>query len=282
MKIIVTGVKGQLGFDILRVLEPYKQINAIGIDIDDLDITNKEAVEKYVDSEKPDIIIHCAAYTAVDLAEDYQELCMNVNVEGTKHLVKAAKKHQTKFLYISTDYVFDGTKNIPYHIDDKPNPQSVYGKSKYLGEVETRKLDEHFIVRIAWVFGKNGQNFIKTMLRLSKERESISVVNDQMGTPTYTFDLAKFLVKLIQTNKYGTYHATNEGECTWYEFTKEIFKQSGINTIVKPIASNEYPTKAKRPMNSRLSKKTLDTHGFKRLPDWKDALNRYLKEIEVI
>lgn len=282
MKIIVTGIKGQLGFDILRVLEPYKNVDVKGIDIEDLDITDKSAVDLFMSKENPDVIMHCAAFTAVDRAEDQKDICMKVNVEGTRNLVDTAKVHNSKFLYISTDYVFDGDKKSPYDVTDQPNPQSVYGKSKYLGELEAQKIDKHFIVRIAWVFGKNGNNFIKSMLRLSKEREYISVVNDQYGSPTYTYDLAKFLVVLVQTNKYGNYHATNEGQCTWYQFTKEVFKQANINTTLVPITSDQYPTKAKRPINSRLNKTSLDQNGFERLPDWKDAVNRYLKEIEVI
>ncbi len=281
MKIIVTGVKGQLGYDVVRELKSRNYNDVLGIDIENLDITNKSAVESFMTKEQPDVIVHCAAYTAVDRAEDNKELCMKVNVEGTKNLVEEAKKHEAKFVYISTDYVFNGDKEEPYDIDDQPDPQSVYGESKYLGEVETRTNDKHFIVRIAWVFGKNGHNFVKTMLRLGNERDTLSVVNDQFGSPTYTYDLSRLLVDMIETDKYGTYHASNEGECSWYQFTKEIFKQSNISIDLKSIPSSEYPTKAKRPMNSRMSKDKLDKQGFKRLPDWKDALKRYLKEIEV-
>lgn len=282
MKIIVTGEKGQLGYDVVRELKSRNYNDVLGIDVDDVDITDNSAVISFMAEQKPDVIIHCAAYTAVDNAEDQKEICFKVNVEGTKNLVEQAKKLNSKFIYISTDYVFDGLKKRPYEVSDHQSPQSVYGESKYLGELETQKYNKHFIVRIAWVFGKNGNNFVKTMLRLGKERESINVVSDQFGSPTYTHDLSRLLVDMIETEQYGTYHATNEGVCNWYEFTKEIFKQSGIITKVYPIASNEYPTKVKRPMNSRLSKRTLDTYGFKRLPDWKDALNRYLKEIEII
>lgn len=282
MKIIVTGVKGQLGYDAVRELKTRKYNDVLGIDIDDLDITNQKNVEIFMEQQKPDVIIHCAAYTAVDRAEDNKDVCMNVNVNGTKYLVEQAKKHKAKFVYISTDYVFDGKKDNPYEVEDKPNPQSVYGLSKYLGEVETRKYDKHFIVRIAWVFGRNGNNFIKTMLRLGKERDSLNVVNDQIGSPTYTFDLSRLIVDFIETENYGTYHATNEGKCTWYDFAKEIFEKANISIDLKPIQSNQYPTKAKRPQNSQLNKRILDTRGFNRLPDWKDALQRYLKEIEVV
>jgi dTDP-4-dehydrorhamnose reductase len=282
MKIIVTGVKGQLGYDVVRELKSRDYDDVLGFDIDDLDITDNNAIISFMTEQKPDVIIHCAAYTSVDKAEVQKDICFKVNVEGTKNLVEQAKKFNSKFVYISTDYVFDGSKKRPYEVSDYQNPQSVYGESKYFGELETQKHSKHFIVRIAWVFGKNGHNFVKTMLRLGNEKDALNVVSDQFGSPTYTYDLSRLLVDMIETEQYGTYHATNEGECTWYEFTKEIFKQSGINTKVNSVTSNEYPTKAKRPMNSRLSKRTLDTHGFKRLPDWKDALNRYLKEIEVI
>ena len=282
MKIIVTGVKGQLGYDVVRELKSRKYNDVLGIDIEDLDIINQKQVEVFMNHHKPNVIIHCAAYTAVDHAEDNKDTCFNVNINGTKYLVEQAKKHQAKFVYISTDYVFDGNKKQPYEIFDHVNPQSVYGLSKYLGEVETRKYDKHYIIRIAWVFGKNGNNFVKTMLRLGKERDTLSVVDDQFGSPTYTFDLSRLLVDLIETNNYGTYHATNEGECSWFEFAREIFNQAKIEIDLKPIKSSQYPTKAKRPQNSKLNKNSLNIHGFQRLPDWKDALKRYLKEIEVL
>lgn len=282
MKIIVTGVKGQLGFDVLNELNHrnYKQV--MGIDIADLDITNQQAVHDFFVIHKPTTIIHCAAYTAVDKAEDESDLCMKVNIKGTQYLVQEAQKYNAKFVYISTDYVFDGEKQEPYETFDIPNPKSVYGNSKYLGELEVQKLIEHFIVRISWVFGKNGFNFVRTMLRLGNEKDSLRVVNDQFGSPTYTYDLARLIVDLIESNKYGVYHATNEGTCTWYEFTKEIFHLANIKTPVYPITTSEYPTKAIRPLNSVMSKAKLDENGFQRLPHWKDALKRYLKEIEVI
>ena len=282
MKIIVTGVKGQLGYDVVRELINRGYKDTVGIDIEDLDITCNSSVITFFDINKPDVIIHCAAYTAVDRAEDNKEICMNVNVIGTKNLVEQAKKYGSKFVYISTDYVFDGNKDTLYETTDSPNPKSIYGESKYLGELEAMKYDKYFITRISWVFGKNGLNFVKTMLRLGKEKEYLNIVNDQIGSPTYTYDLSRLLVDLIETNKYGIYHVTNEGFCTWYEFTKEIFRLSKIDTPVYPINTSEYPTKAKRPMNSMMSKSKLDENGFKRLPNWKDALERYLKEIEVI
>ena len=282
MNIVVTGVKGQLGHDVVNELNKRGYTNVLGIDIADLDITNKLDVESFFNKNKPSVIVHCAAYTAVDKAEDNKDLCMTVNVEGTKNLVEIAKKYDSKIVYISTDYVFDGTKPSEYEVSDQPNPKSVYGESKYLGEIETQKHTKHFIVRISWVFGKNGQNFVKTMLRLGKERESLNVVHDQVGSPTYTLDLSRLLVDMIETEKYGTYHATNEEICTWYEFTKEIFKLSNINIPVNPITTDQYPTKAMRPKNSRMSKQSLVNNGFEKLPSWKDALKRYLKEIEVI
>jgi len=282
MKTIVTGVKGQLGYDVVRELKQRGYNDILGIDLGDLDITNAKAVSSFFEINRPDIIIHCAAYTAVDKAEDNQDLCYLVNVTGTKLLVDEAKKYDAKFAYISTDYIFDGEKESPYETDDKPNPKSIYGNSKYLGELETIKHSKHFIVRISWVFGKNGFNFVKTMIRLGKEKSQLNVVNDQFGSPTYTYDLSRLLVDLVESEKYGIYHGTNEGVCTWFEFTKEIFKQTQITIPVYPILSTEYPTKAIRPKNSCMSKSSLDQNGFKRLPNWKDALSRYLKEIEAI
>lgn len=279
MKIVVTGVKGQLGHDLVEELRRRNYNEVLGIDINNLDITDNSSVQKYMNMHKPVIIIHCAAFTAVDDAEEKKDLCMNINADGTKYLVDAARKHNAKFLYISTDYVFDGNKLSCYTIHDIPNPQSVYGKSKLEGEHETLKYDKHFIVRIAWVFGKNGNNFVKTMLRLGKEKESIDVVGDQYGSPTYTYDLSRFLVDLIETEKYGIYHATNEGYCSWYDFASEIFKLAGYNLEVNSIDSSHYPTKARRPKNSRMDKSILDVKGFKRLPEWQDALKRYLEEI---
>jgi dTDP-4-dehydrorhamnose reductase len=282
MKTIVTGVKGQLGFDVVRELKQRGYNDVLGIDIEDLDITNEKAVSSFFEINRPGVIIHCAAYTAVDKAEDNQDLCYLVNVTGTKLLVDEAKKYDAKFVYISTDYIFDGEKESPYETDDKPNPKSAYGNSKYLGELETMKHAKHFIVRISWVFGKNGFNFVKTMIRLGKEKSQLNVVNDQFGSPTYTYDLSRLLVDLVESEKYGIYHGTNEGVCTWFEFTNEIFKQTQITIPVHPILSSEYPTKAVRPKNSCMSKSSLDQNGFNRLPNWKDALSRYLKEIEAI
>lgn len=282
MRVVVTGVKGQLGHDVVNELKKRNYVDIFGIDIEDLDITETDSVVRYFDLIKPNVIIHCAAYTAVDKAEDNEEICNRVNVTGTTHLIQAAQKYDAKFVYISTDYIFDGDKEKPYEVTDKPNPKSVYGKTKYLGELETLKYTKHFIVRISWVFGKNGFNFVKTMLRLGKEKPQLSVVNDQFGSPTYTYDLSRLLVDMIETNKYGIYHATNEGTCTWFDFAKEIFRISGIEIPIFPIESSQYPTRALRPKNSVMSKDAIDQNGFMRLPNWKDALERYLKEIEVI
>jgi len=281
MKIVVTGVKGQLGYDVVRELISRGYIDVLGIDIEDLDITKEADVINFFMFNQPDVIIHCAAYTAVDKAEDNSSLCHNVNVLGTQYLVEQAIRYQSKFVYISTDYVFDGQKNFPYNTDDLPNPKSIYGKTKYMGEIETMKYQRHFIVRISWVFGKNGTNFVTTMVKLGKEKKSINVVNDQYGSPTYTFDLSRLLVDLVETDKYGIYHATNEGVCTWYEFAKEIFRLTNPNITVNPILTSDYPTRAIRPSYSVMSKTTLDENGFKRLPNWKDALERYLKEMEI-
>jgi dTDP-4-dehydrorhamnose reductase len=282
MKIVVTGVNGQLGYDVVNELNKRKYTNVIGIDIKDLDITNRNSVIMFMNINQPDVIVHCAAYTAVDNAEDDKENCYNVNVNGTRYLVEAAKELEAKFIYISTDYVFSGDKVTEYFVEDIPNPKSFYGLTKYLGEVETLKHNKHFIVRISWVFGVNGNNFIKTILRLGKEKKMLNIVSDQVGSPTYTLDLSKLIVDMIESDKYGVYQATNEGFCSWFEFAQQIFKFSNIDINLNPISTEEYPTKAKRPKNSVMSKKTLLDNGFDLLPSWQDALKRYLKEIEVI
>lgn len=282
MNIIITGVKGQLGYDVLKELFSRGYKNVIGVGKEELDITSEKSVVDFFNKNKPCTIIHCAAYTAVEKAEENKEICMNVNFTGTKNLIKQAKRFKAKFVYISTDYVFDGEKESPYSINDLPNPQSVYGLSKYLGELETLKYDKHFIVRISWVFGKNGFNFVNKMLNLSSKKSSLKVISDQFGSPTYTRDLSILIGDLIETRKYGIYHGSNEGLCTWYEFAKEIFRLSKINIELNPIKSSQFLTKAKRPKNSVLDKSSIDKNGFNRLPEWKTALERYLKEIEVI
>lgn len=279
MRILVTGVKGQLGHDVMNELEKRGH-TGIGVDIEEMDITDPAACENVIKEADVEAVIHCAAYTAVDAAEDNIELCTRVNAYGTENIARVCEKLNLKMMYISTDYVFDGQGERPWDPDDERNPLNVYGQTKYEGELAIEQnLDKFFIVRIAWVFGMNGKNFIKTMLNLAKNHDRLTVVNDQTGSPTYTYDLARLLVDMIETEKYGRYHATNEGICTWYEFACEIFKQAGIEIEVAPVGSDEYPAKAKRPENSRMSKDKLTQNGFERLPAWQDALARYLKEI---
>ena len=295
MKILVTGVKGQLGFDVVNELKE-KNIEAVGVDIEEMDITDKASVDKVIKEVNPDAVIHCAAWTAVDAAEDEdkQEKVKLVNVNGTQNIADVCKELDIKMMYISTDYVFNGEGTEPWQPDCKDYaPQNVYGQTKLDGELAVANtLDKYFIVRIAWVFGKNGNNFIKTMLKVGKNHDQLKVVSDQIGTPTYTFDLAKLLVSMIVTDKYGYYHATNEGGyISWWDFTKEIFKQatemgydrySEKNITVTPVTTAEYGvSKAKRPFNSRLDKSKLVENGFTPLPTWQDAVRRYLKELDI-
>lgn len=279
MKILVTGYTGQLGYDVVK--QGIKHgLNMIGVGSKDFDITNQRSVFDYVKNINPNAIIHCAAYTAVDKAEDDKSTCWNVNVEGTKNLAIAAKQIGAKFMYISTDYVFNGEGKSPFKEKDEPNPIGYYGLTKYEGEkVVQQLLDKWFIVRISWVFGINGKNFVKTMLRLAETRNELKVVGDQIGSPTYTFDLARLLIDMIQTNKYGIYHASNEGYCSWTEFAREIFKQANVNVNVNSISTEEYPTRAVRPKNSRMAKQKLLDNGFTPLPSWQDAVKRYVKEL---
>lgn len=280
MKVVVTGVGGQLGYDVVKELSARGH-EAIGIDIAELDITDAHAVSAYFDTVRPDALIHCAAYTATDKAEDEPEVCRKVNADGTKNLALACSATGAKMLYISTDYVFDGKGDTPFRVDDKIAPLSVYGKTKYEGEVHVREiLDKYFVIRISWVFGINGKNFIRTMLRLAEDRDTVSVVCDQIGSPTYTKDLAPLLCDMAQSDKYGTYHATNEGYCSWFELARETFSAAGLDMKVEPITSDKFPAKIKRPENSRLDKSTLDENGFSRLPDWKDAVRRYVAELK--
>lgn len=284
MKVLVTGVKGQLGYDVVNELTKRGH-TAIGVDIDEMDITDKHSVQIVIEKTKPDAVIHCAAWTAVDLAEDENKIALvrAVNTDGTRNIAEICKKLNCKMMYISTDYVFNGQGTEPWEPDCKDyEPLNVYGQTKLGGELAVANLlEKYFIVRIAWVFGVNGNNFIKTMLNIGKKYDELTVVNDQIGTPTYTFDLARLLVDMIETEKYGYYHATNEGGyISWYDFAREIFKQAGYNTKVKPVTTEEYGlSKAKRPFNSRLDKSKLIENGFKPLPTWQDALSRYLKEI---
>lgn len=282
MRILVTGVKGQLGYDVMNELTKRGH-TGIGVDVEEMDITDAAKVEQVIKESEVEAVIHCAAYTAVDAAEDNAELCHKINAEGTENIAKVCKELDLKMIYISTDYVFNGEGTRPWEPDDEREPLNVYGQAKYEGELAVEKyLEKYYIVRIAWVFGVNGKNFIKTMLNLSETHDELSVVNDQIGSPTYTYDLAKLLVDMVETDKYGRYHATNEGLCTWYEFATEIFRQAGKEITVHPVTSEQFPSKAKRPHNSRMSKDKLEANGFDRLPTWQDALNRYLKAIGVI
>lgn len=285
MKILVTGGNGQLGYDCVRELNERGYTNVKGIDIDDLDITNEEAVHKYINEYKPDVVMHNAAWTQVDKAEQMPDKVYQVNSLGPKYIAEACKEVDAKMVYISTDYVFNGLGDKPFEIDDPKEGLSIYGKTKSQGEDFVKNaLDKYFIVRISWVFGKNGNNFVKTMLKLADMgKTELNVVCDQIGSVTYTYDLSKLLCDMIETEKYGIYHATNEGYISWAEFAEEIFKQANKNVHVNYVTTLEYkrlvPQQADRPLNSRLCKKSLDNNGFNRLPDWKDALNRYLKEI---
>lgn len=279
MRILVTGASGQLGYDVERELE-RRGIEHLGTSSRELDITDREAVERLMAAYRPDAAIHCAAYTKVDLAEDEPERCWAVNADGTRNLAAACREIGAKLLYISTDYVFPGTGEQFRRTDDPVSPVNTYGRSKLAGELAVQSLLEtYFIVRISWVFGKNGNNFVKTMLRLAETKAELSVVCDQIGSPTYTADLAPLLCDMVQTERYGVYHATNEGTCAWSEFAEAIFELADKQVTVYPIPTSAYPTRAVRPLNSRMSKECLHSNGFQELPAWKNALARYLKEI---
>lgn len=279
MKVLVTGVGGQLGYDVVKTLEE-RNIDYIGADLKEFDITDYVAAHKFITDYGPDAVIHCSAYTAVDRAEDEPELCRRVNALGTENIAKICKEIDAKLIYISTDYVFPGTGEDFYEVDSPTEPQNVYGQTKLEGELAVKNiLKKYFIVRISWVFGINGNNFIKTMLKLGKERSELSIVADQIGSPTYTADLAPFLCDMVLTDKYGTYHATNEGICSWAEFAREIFRVAGMNVRVDDILTSLYHTKATRPLNSRMSKECLANNGFLKLPDWKNAVSRYIKAL---
>jgi dTDP-4-dehydrorhamnose reductase len=294
MRILVTGVAGQLGHDVVKELVKRGH-EPIGTDIADinpdfeyvkLDITDEEKVNEVIRDIKPEAVIHCAAWTAVDAAEDEEnkaKVC-SINVDGTANIAKVCKRLDCKMMYISTDYVFNGQGEEPWEADCTDyEPLSVYGETKLQGELAVKEnVDKFFIVRIAWVFGLNGNNFIKTMLNVGKKYDTVRVVNDQIGTPTYTYDLARLLVDMIESDKYGYYHATNEGGyISWYDFTCEIYKQAGLATNIVPVTTAEYGlSKAARPYNSRLDKSKLAQNGFTPLPTWQDALSRYLNELE--
>ncbi len=282
MRVFITGATGQLGWDVCRELD-RRGIAHRGVGSRELDITDASAVERVLADYAPDAVIHCAAWTKVDAAEDEPEACWAVNADGTARLAAACREAGAKLLYISTDYVFPGDGERFYEPDDPTRPAGVYGKSKLAGEEAVRSaLERCFIVRISWVFGKNGGNFVKTMLRLSESRDLLRVVDDQIGSPTYTRDLAPLLCDMIETEKYGVYHATNEGVCSWAELAREIFALTGRTVTVQGVTTEEYGARAPRPKNSRMSKDCLARAGFARLPDWHDALERYLKEIEAI
>lgn len=284
MKYLITGYKGQLGYDLTRELKKRGELDYMAVDIDEMDITNKEQVMSIVKEYNPDVIIHCAAWTAVDKAEEMEDKVQLVNVEGTKNIVDASLEVGATTIYISTDYVFDGKKEGYYTEEDKVDPQSVYGKSKFLGEEEVRRNPKHFITRISWVFGINGNNFIKTMLKLSDNHDELNVVDDQIGSPTYTVDLSKILIDMAHSDKYGTYHINNDGYCSWAEFADYIFKSNDKNTKVNAVSTEEYleitgTKQAYRPRNSKLSKEKLKEAGFDMLPSWQDATDRYCKEL---
>lgn len=276
MRVLITGGSGQVGYDIARLLEENNTMMYAPTH-EELDITDRNCVMRTFESFKPDVVFHCAAYTAVDKAEEDKEKCYDINVNGTKNIVDASNMYGSKVVYISTDYVFHGDKNGNYETNDITDPINYYGYTKYLGEQEVMKNSNNLIVRISWVFGINGKNFVKTMLKLASSRDEINVVSDQFGSPTYTYDLARLLVDMVNKNKSGIYQATNEGYCSWYEFAKYIFEVSGIDIRVNPILTKDYVTLAKRPLNSRLSKDKLDEDGLTRLPDWKDATKRYIR-----
>ena len=278
MRVVVTGAAGQLGQDVVLELA-RKNHEAFGTDREKLDITNEADVFAFISEVKPDVILHCAAYTNVDAAEENEELAYQINALGTEYLAKAAQQIGAKMLYVSTDYVFNGTATEPYEVEQQTKPLGAYGRTKLAGEELLQKnLKEFFIVRTAWVFGVHGHNFVKTMIRLGEERGEVGVVHDQVGSPTYTVDLAKFMVELMVTDKYGIYHVTNSGVCSWYEFAVEIFKQSDINVTVNPLTSDQFPRPAARPKYSVLSKKKIEEKDLSPLRDWKDALVAYLQE----
>lgn len=279
MKMLVTGSRGQLGSDVCKELRA-RGIEYCGVSTRECDITDAEAVDALLESCRPDVVIHCAAYTAVEKAESDRERCRQVNADGTRNIALACRRMDAKLLYVSTDYVFSGEGDQPHQVDDPTGPLNVYGETKLAGEQAVRELlEKHWIIRTSWVFGNNGNNFVKTMLRLGREREEVRVVDDQVGSPTYTGDLAKLLCDMAVSDKYGTYHAANEGFCSWAEFAGEIFRVAGLPARVLPVSTAEYPSKVVRPMNSRLDQSMLRREGFRTLPHWKDALKEFFSRI---
>ncbi|MBQ6758548.1 MAG: dTDP-4-dehydrorhamnose reductase [Selenomonadaceae bacterium] len=278
--ILVTGITGQLGFDVVKELE-RRGVEVVGTTRNELSLTTEAGAKNFILEQKPEVVIHCAAYTAVDKAESESELALTVNGFGTRWVAEACREVGAKMIYVSTDYVFGGDGHTPYEVHDEKKPVNIYGYSKLLGENSVSTiLERHFIVRVSWVFGINGKNFVKTMLRLAETKDKLRVVNDQIGSPTYTVDLARLLADMAGTEKFGTYHASNEGFCSWADFAKEIFEQAGLSVEVEGIPTIEYPTPARRPFNSRLSKKSLDEASFERLPTWQDAVKRFLAELK--
>lgn len=274
MEVLVTGASGQLGHDVCHALSE-REIGCRGVCAADMDVTDHAAVRNCIKDCRPDAVIHCAAYTAVDQAEDEPERCWTVNAEGTRNIALSCREFDAKIIYISTDYVFPGSGERSYRPDDPTGPLNVYGQSKLEGELAIQTLMERFfIVRTSWLFGSIGRNFVRTMLRMTQAE--VNVVCDQVGSPTYSVDLAQLLCDMVITEKYGVYHASNEGVCSWAEFAEEIFRLSGNNTKVNPVPTAQYPTKAVRPLNSRLNKGKLEEAGFSRLPPWQEALKRYL------
>ncbi|MBR1645791.1 MAG: dTDP-4-dehydrorhamnose reductase [Selenomonadaceae bacterium] len=278
--VLITGILGQLGYDLAKEFTK-RGVEYIAPSLEELELTTEAGAKNFILEKKPETVVHCAAYTAVDKAESEAEIALTVNGMGTRWVAEACREIGAKMIYISTDYVFGGDGKIPYEVNDEKNPVNVYGRSKLLGEDAVHALvEKFFIVRTSWVFGINGNNFIKTMLKLAETKKKLNVVNDQIGSPTYTPDLSRLLADMAASDKYGIYHATNEGFCSWADFAREIFKQAGLKVEVDGVPTIEYPTPAKRPFNSRLSKKSLDEAGFDRLPTWQDALKRYLVELK--
>jgi len=279
MKVLVTGIGGQLGYDIFNSLQS-EHVDIYGVDKLRLNLSEFDKVKDYIMKLRPDVVIHCAAYTNVDLAEENENFCRLINVEATANIAETCSEINAKMVYFSTDYVFSGKGDKPHEVESPTEPLSVYGHTKLAGEREVlSRLQKCFIIRTSWSYGLNGNNFVKTMLRLGQSKSVVDVVNDQFGSPTYTKDLASLVIEMIETDKYGVYHVTNEGYCSWAELAEAIFDIAGYATKVVPIHASEYSTLATRPQNSRLSKTRLDESGFSRLPSWQDALNRYLKEL---
>lgn len=279
LKVLITGANGQLGKDMVAIFGQHHEVYGFGRQ--QLDITSQEQCENVVSQIQPDVIVHAAAYTAVDLAESEEEQAYRVNASGSRNIAVAAEKVGAKVCYISTDYVFDGTSEVPYKEYDNTNPQSVYGKSKRAGELLIQSLSSRFfIVRTSWVFGLHGQNFVKTMLKLGQEKDSLKVVHDQLGSPTYTWDLSRFILELVETECYGIYHASNQGVCSWYEFAKAIFEKSGSSIVVSPCSTEEFPRPAPRPKFSVMDSMAIRANGLTELRSWKEALQDCLSKLK--